>query len=75
MSTFHDQKYIAPDSEWHLVKRGRKPKKEYIYPVRKYWNGFRYGKECWFIELNNGRIIPDIDSDYTFYDRILYNKR
>lgn len=53
--------------EWTRVNYN-KPRRRYLRPVDKWWNGFdSEGRERWFIELNNGVIINDRDNNYSYW--------
>jgi GH24 family phage-related lysozyme (muramidase) len=44
-----------------------------IIPIKKYWNGFNeFGKELWYIELNNGVIISDLNKEYDMWFKKYY---
>ncbi len=52
------------DGEWKQVKP-RRVRKRKIFPLNNYWNGFdSNGKERWFAELNDGRIITPRHEEY-----------
>lgn len=39
-----------------------------IYPKRNFWCNFdKNGKQKWFIELSNGRLVSDKDENYFFW--------
>lgn len=45
-------------------------KKGPVFPVKHYWVGFdQNGKEKWFIELNNGRVVSYLDENYQYWLR------
>ena len=57
---------ILPEEEWQVVQKNiKKPK---IYPIHHFWDGYDLsGKERWFIELNDGRIIYQKDPEFSFW--------
>jgi hypothetical protein len=58
--------------EWTLNVRN---KKDHVYPVSNYWNGFtEQGKERWYIELSNGSIIAYSDPQYKYWLKKLHKK-
>ena len=39
-----------------------------VYPKRSFWCNFdKNGKQKWFIELSNGRLVSDKDENYFFW--------
>jgi hypothetical protein len=59
---------IPPTDQWTRVPKKRKEEK--LFPKRHYWCGFDHrGKEKWYIELSNGRIVSKVDENYQFWLR------
>ena len=56
-----------PAGSW---KKAERKKGAVVHPKRHYWCGFTpQGKERWYIELSNGRIVSYLDENYQYWLR------
>jgi hypothetical protein len=56
----------APTQGW--TKTERKKKVSSVTVKRHYWSGFNtQGKERWYIELSNGRVVSHLDENYQYW--------
>ena len=64
--TYKPRSYQRDLNDWKLVQH--KIKRPKIYPVRSYWDGYDIsGRERWYVELNDGRVIHQRDPEYSFW--------
>jgi hypothetical protein len=65
---------------WTKIERKRKqisvtPIADIIRPFKHFWCGFTpMGREKWFIELTNGRIVSGDDENYHYWLRRCHNQ-
>jgi hypothetical protein len=46
-----------------------------VFPIKRYWNGFnKNGCKMWYIELNNGIILPDYTKEYEIWFKKYYSQ-
>jgi hypothetical protein len=67
-----EDSYMSQSQGW--MKSESKKKKGApgpgVYPKRHYWCGFNsQGKEKWYIELSNGRVVSHLDENYQYWLR------
>ena len=56
---------VSANNEFHYKQFPIRPN---IYPKRNFWCNFdKNGKQKWFIELSNGRLVADKDENYFFW--------
>lgn len=73
-------KKVTPTDKIFIPKHTIEPKHEYceydklyssklnVYPIKNFWSNFdKNGRQKWFIELSNGRLISDRDENYFYW--------